>query len=698
LRSPFACATLGRVRGLLAAAVLALAAPGTAAATGLSVASRDLRGGRSIAAKRFVLLGLHWRGHGTVLFRTRSPQGRWSSWHRAAPEEDDLPDRGTEGLAGRGWRLGSPYWTGGSNAVQYRTVGHVTAVRAFFVHGPSRERLRPIRQPLFAEQPEIITRPQWRAPESMRRAPPSFADGVHLAIVHHTAGSNSYTAAQSAAIVRAIMIYHVQGNGWNDIGYNFLVDKYGQIFEGRYGGMTKPVIGAHAMGFNTGSVGVALIGTYSSAPISAAAKSALISLLAWRLDLSHVDPLSRVVRISSGNPRYPPGTAVTLNAISAHRDVYPTSCPGTTFYRQLPSIRAAVAQAGLPKIYQPAVVGVLGGPVRFTARLSSEADWTVTVRDQAGTVVATGTGTGTAVDWTWDATAASRDQRYTWAIAAPDARSATGSIGAALPSPLLKHVRVTPATVLPNGGAPNNSASLTYKLNVQAVVTATVLDSAGAEVAQLFHGLRRAGAQSFLWKNVVLPDGRYRLSLVARNALGQEATSLVPVAVDHTLGPLTPAAAAFSPRAGRQLLFGFALFAPAAVQLRVLSGRTPVATLLDAQLDPGPQQLPWDGGGLPDGLYSVVLSATDSLMTSQETTKLTLDRVPPVLGLLSLRYLRFRLSEPARLTLVVNGSAHRLTIRKAGVFRVGHRGTVRTLRAFAADAAGNRSRVIRGRR
>ena len=93
---------------------------------------------------------------------------------------------------------------------------------------------------------------------------PAYADNVHVAIVHHTAGSNSYTAGQSAAIVRAIEIYHVKGNGWNDIGYNFLVDKYGQIFEGRYGGMTRAVIGAHAMGFNAGSTGVALIGNYSS--------------------------------------------------------------------------------------------------------------------------------------------------------------------------------------------------------------------------------------------------------------------------------------------------------------------------------------------------------------------------------------------------------------------------------------------------
>jgi hypothetical protein len=139
-------------------------------------------------------------------------------------------------------------------------------VRAFFVHSPQ----LPIggKRPEIAGAPPIITRADWHADEAIRRAPPYYADGIHLAIVHHTAGSNSYSKAQSASIVRSIELYHVQGNGWNDIGYNFLVDKYGQVFEGRYGGITRPVIGAHAQGFNSGSVGVAVIGDYGSTSIS----------------------------------------------------------------------------------------------------------------------------------------------------------------------------------------------------------------------------------------------------------------------------------------------------------------------------------------------------------------------------------------------------------------------------------------------
>src|SRR5436189_120669 len=140
------------------------------------------------------------------------------------------------------------------------------------------------------------------------------------ALVHHTAGSNSYSRAQSAAIVRGIEVYHVKGNGWNDIGYNFLIDKYGQVFEGRYGGIDKNVIGAHAEGFNTGSFGVALLGTYTSAAPPAVAQTALENLLAWRLDVAHVDALSTVTVASGGNPKYPAGVPVALRAVSGHRD------------------------------------------------------------------------------------------------------------------------------------------------------------------------------------------------------------------------------------------------------------------------------------------------------------------------------------------------------------------------------------------
>jgi hypothetical protein len=647
-----------------------------------------LRDGAPLRVQRFELVGLHWRGSGEVLFRTRSLEGRWSRW-RPGLAEDDGPDGGSHGA-----RVGSPYWTGSADAIEYRARGPVRNLRAFFVRSPA----TPIvRRPQFTQTPDVITRSEWRANEAIRRGAPRYADAVHLAIIHHTAGSNAYSASQSAAIVRAIELYHVKGNGWDDIGYNFLVDKYGQIFEGRYGGMTRPVIGAHAQGFNVGSVGVAVIGDYQSATVTSATRAALVSLLAWRLDLAHVDPASRVVRISTGNPRYPAGTAVTLRTISGHRDTGPTSCPGSSLYAQLPAIRAAVARAGLPKIYEPAVSGALGGPVRFTARLSSSARWTVTVRDAQGLVVAAGGGTGTKVDWTWDASAAATDQQYTWTIAAPQARSATGTIGAPLPQLALREVKIAPSLVTPNGDGRGDRATLTYRLTRQALVTATLLSPSETVVATLFRRLVRPGLRSFGWKNVTVPDGRYRISVVARDSRGKQVQAFVPVSVDRTLAAFGATPGAISPNGdGRQdtLTFRFKLNAPARVELRILSGSTPVATVLAGDLSPGAQRVTWDGAGLSDGRYSVVVSATDSLLTVKQSAVVRIDRVAPVLRLVSFRLLRFWLSEPARVMLVLDGRAQRLDVKRAGFFRVGH-APVRSLVAFAQDAAGNRSGIIK---
>jgi hypothetical protein len=684
------------MKPLLLTAVLAAVFSGSAFGAGLT--ARDLspqvpRG--AVPTKVFELVGAHWRGPGQVKYRTRNLAGRWSAW-RVFSQEDALPDNGRERRATAGWRVASPFWTGPSNAIQYRAVGRVDRLRAYFVRSP-RGRLSPKRVHL-AGAPPVIDRAGWQANEAIRRAPPYYADSVHFAIVHHTAGSNSYTRAQSASIVRAIELYHVQGNGWNDIGYNFLVDKYGQIFEGRYGGMTRPVIGAHSEGFNTGSVGVAVIGDYGSTSITPAARAALISLLAWRLDLDHVDPSSSVVRISAGNPRYRAGAAVTLRAISAHRDVYPTSCPGASLYGQLAAIRSGVVQTGLPKLYSPAAVGTLGGPIRFTGRLSAQTSWAVTVRDQKRAVVASGAGIGANVDWTWDSTAAPAGF-YTWAISAPQMRSATGTFGTA-PAPLsLQQLKIAPGVVTPNGDGRGDEAKVSYRISAPALVTASVLDLLGDTVTTLFSQRRPAGQSEFVWNQVSLPDGRYRLWLVAKDDRGKQVQSTAQLYVDRTLAGFAASALAISPNGdGRfdTLDYSFQLNAPAHVRLRILRGSSVLATPLDSALAPGPQRLTWDGNGLPDGRYAAVLSATDSLLTVKQSLIVRLDRVAPTLRLASFRLLRLWVSEPARVTVVLNGRPHLLAIKRAGFFRVGHAGPVRKVRAYARDLAGNQSRQVRG--
>ena len=116
---------------------------------------------------------------------------------------------------------------------------------------------------------------------------------MQLGFVHHTVNANDYAPQDSAAIVLSICRYHRNENGWRDIGYNFLVDRYGQIFEGREGGIDQPVIGAQAQGYNGVSTGVANLGTFSQAPQTAAGVQATAELLAWKLSLHGVPVAGR---------------------------------------------------------------------------------------------------------------------------------------------------------------------------------------------------------------------------------------------------------------------------------------------------------------------------------------------------------------------------------------------------------------------
>ncbi len=151
---------------------------------------------------------------------------------------------------------------------------------------------------------------------------------MRLALVHHTVNSNTYSAAESAALVRGIYYFHTHTNGWCDIGYNFLVDRFGTVFEGRFGGIQSAVVGAHAAGFNTGSTGVALLGTFVNDPVSAAGYDGLRSLLAWKLGVHGIDPRATI----SFNGR-------NLATVSGHRDVNSTECPGGRLYELLPQLR-----------------------------------------------------------------------------------------------------------------------------------------------------------------------------------------------------------------------------------------------------------------------------------------------------------------------------------------------------------------------
>jgi N-acetylmuramoyl-L-alanine amidase-like protein len=666
------------VKIVLAVAVAFFAAPAAAfGEVSLTMREVPLHGERTLAAAqpaRFDMVGLHWRGPGSVAFRTRSTAGRWSAWQPAAPEAEDLPDSPS-----RGWRLGNPYWVGASDRIAYRLRGRVTRLRAYFIESPE-ERI-PLRRFSMTGSPPLISRTAWGANEAIRRAAPTYARSIQLAVVHHTAGTNSYTAAQSASIVRGIEVYHVKGNGWNDIGYNFLVDKYGQVFEGRYGGVDKNVIGAHAEGFNTGSVGVALIGTYQTTAPTTAEKTALTNLLAWRLDVAHVDPLSTLTYASGGNARFPAGTPVFLRAVSGHRDTGFTTCPGAVLYGQLGALARQAAATGLPKLYTPVVQGQLGGLVRFQGRLSTSLPWTVTVSDSTGAVVATGTGTSTEIDWTWDASAVAQAS-YTWTISAGTAvRPATGVIGTAPVALAIKSLTATPRTI-------SDATQISYTLTASATVTATLRDSGGHDVATLFTQQHQPGRQTFKLTATNIPEGHFQLVLTAANGKST-ATASVPVVIDRTVTQFSVAPVVTK----GEITFAFDLARVAAVRLDVQRSGKVVAPVYSATLPPGAQNVGWNAAGTPDGTYAGALTTSGVVGNATRTVLFRIDTRPPALRARSFRALRFWVSEPATVTLILNGRRVVRSVR-AGTFSYRH-GRVRSVRIVARDAAGNVSPTLK---
>ncbi|MFG2920168.1 N-acetylmuramoyl-L-alanine amidase [Streptomyces sp. NPDC048305] len=232
--------------------------------------------------------------------------------------------------------------------------------------------------PSTAPKPPIVTRAEWNADESLNDEAPEYMDTVKAVFVHHTAQTNAYSCADSAAIVRGLHAYHVQSNGWKDLGYNFVVDKCGTIFEGRKGGVDRAVMGAHTYGFNRETAGIAVIGMYTDTAAATPATTAVARIAAWKLGQYGVSP-SATTTLTAGadggnyaGRKFTAGTAYPFSTVSGHRDGFNTQCPGTSLYGQLPTIRgyAAGPVAGL------AVKSVTGAVLSGT-KYHTKADITV---------------------------------------------------------------------------------------------------------------------------------------------------------------------------------------------------------------------------------------------------------------------------------------------------------------------------------
>lgn len=337
-------------------------------------------------AENYATIGVTWRrapGESKrqlkIFFRTRDA-GRWSGWQRAEYDYEHAPDLdGAEASARPGT---DPIPVGVVDDVQVKVLtpsGRAPADLKLAVVDPGAD--RPVRQDpalgtakvaattlegsgeagtrqaVLASQPvdvtpspEIFSRSQWGADESLRdRSSLSYGE-VHAGIVHHTVNGNYYTREQVPALLRGIYAYHTQSRGWSDIGYNFIVDRFGRIWEGRYGGIDRPVVGAHTLGYNEKTFAMSALGNFETAQPTQAMLDSFGQLFAWKLSLHGVRP--DALRQSVGNTTRP--------AVNGHSDLGQTACPGRYLYAKIPTIRTLATQYQRPFSARPMMTNISG--------------------------------------------------------------------------------------------------------------------------------------------------------------------------------------------------------------------------------------------------------------------------------------------------------------------------------------------------
>ena len=306
---------------------------------------------RTDEAGSFSMVGVTWTALSGedlgVHVRTLTASG-WSEWYDVTPDEEESEQRATgviyveDSTAVEVQATSRPGGTAeGMRAVLIdspaRGSDPTTATTAAAVNGPATA-ARPLAANGSVPQPTMITRSRWGA--IAQDGCEANSDTIRAVAVHHTAGSNDYSTGQSASIVRGIQYYHEVTLGWCDIGYNFLVDKYGQVFEGKGGGATFPVHGAHATTWNWETVGISLMMNSNTAQPSGPMLTSLEDVIAWKIANNYLNPLGTVTL--GGR---------TINVIFRHGDVMSTECPGTNVTNRMAEIRNAVAARVNGKTY-----------------------------------------------------------------------------------------------------------------------------------------------------------------------------------------------------------------------------------------------------------------------------------------------------------------------------------------------------------
>ena len=294
----------------------------------------------------YSMVGATWRGTApTISIRTDAGE----PW-LALPELADGPSAGAgEGVPGQ--RATDLVWTGPTRGVEVGVSGEGFTDLELVLIDPGelpsgaaaavtdRRAGGDVEEPDRSPRPAMRSRADWDADPSWRNGSPQYNDRLQQVHLHHTATGNDYRRADVPGILRGMYRYHTDTLGWFDLGYNFLVDRFGRAWVGRSGGAARLVRGAHTLGFNTTSVGIAVIGNLEDSKPSKPVLGMVARLASWKLDQHDRDAVGRVRVLSTGSDRYGAGERPRLPVVDGHRDTNETACPGQELYDRLPAIR-----------------------------------------------------------------------------------------------------------------------------------------------------------------------------------------------------------------------------------------------------------------------------------------------------------------------------------------------------------------------
>ena len=307
----------------------------------------------------FDMIGLLWdEGQVTKLWlQSRDPTGVWGEWIEVPVAADHDND------AGDGRPGSSPVYTGRSTAARFAAIGNFTGAEAMMIDTKALTPAVGFTEPIApTESPEsavgvvsppdpwwngasfVRDRSEWDT-TGCRRPDAEYNFSTPQAIVvHHTASSNSYSEAEVPGVITGHCIFHVNGRGWDDLGYNFMVDRFGNVWEGRTASKTAAIQGAHTAGFNSKTQGVAMMGNFETSAPSSSHLSGLRGILNWLTGWHSVDPTGQVTLIagSTNNGGWEGGEPITVPSIIGHRDLGSTNCPGSVFYGTFAALRASI--------------------------------------------------------------------------------------------------------------------------------------------------------------------------------------------------------------------------------------------------------------------------------------------------------------------------------------------------------------------